>query len=249
MCRRRLATVSMLVVVILMSGLQRNAAAGESLVGQTVADFAAADAYGQKHRLADLADKRAVVLAFLGVDCPLARLYAPRLAALDDKYKGQGVAFLGIDSNAQDNVTEVKNFIRVHAVTFPILKDLNNAIADQLQVDRVPVVILLDADRVVRYQGRIDDQYGLQKTVAGFQGNYHLSVPRREDLAVALDELLAAKPVSVPQTEVSGCLIGRAKQADQASEVTFSKQIGESSTSTAWPAIGWANRALHADQL
>ncbi len=196
-----------------------------SALGAKVDDFALADAYGKEHHLSNYADRPVVVLAFLGTECPLARLYAPRLVALAKKYGDQGVVFLGISSNAQDNVTELKNFARANGIEFPILKDLNNALADRLHATRTPAVYLLDRQRVVRYKGRIDDQYGLQDTKSGTRVSYQLKAPRREDLAQAIDELLAGKSVSVAQTEPTGCLIGRRKQANDNSKITYSKHI------------------------
>jgi peroxiredoxin len=196
-----------------------------SALGNKVDDFELADIYGVKHRLSDYAQRPAIVLALLGTECPLARLYAPRLTALAKKYEGQGVLFLGINSNAQDNVTELKNFARVNGLEFPILKDLNQVLADRLHATRTPAAYLLDTQRVVRYQGRIDDQYGLQDTKTGTRVSYQLKAPRREDLAQAIDELLADKPVSVAQTQPTGCLIGRRKLASDNSTVTYSKHI------------------------
>lgn len=196
-----------------------------SALGAKVDDFTLSDAYGKEHRLSDYADKKLVVLAFVGTECPLARLYAPRLATLAKNYEGAGVAILGVNSNMQDNVTELKHFAREHGIEFPILKDLGNALADQLGAERLPAVIVLDQKRMVRYRGRIDDQYGLRATPAGKRVSYQLPEPRRQDLALALDELLAGKTVTVAETEPSGCLIGRQKTPDQNAEVTYSKQI------------------------
>lgn len=196
-----------------------------SALGQKLDDFNLADIYGKKHRLADYADKKLVVLAFLGAECPRARLYAPRLAELAKKYEAAGVAILGVNSNAQDNITELKNFARLHGVEFPILKDTGNVLADQVRAARVPEVFVLDGERVIRYHGRVDDQYGLQNNASGKAVAYQLAAPRRQDLAVALDELLAGKSVSVAETEASGCLIGRQRTAKADSEVTYSNQI------------------------
>jgi peroxiredoxin len=191
----------------------------------TVDAFTLTDVYRQEHRLVDYADKPVVVLAFLGTECPLAKLYAPRLASLAKKYEGSGVVVLGVNSNVHDNVTELKHFAREHALDFPILKDVGNVFSDRLGVERTPSVVVLDRERTIRYRGRIDDQYGLQTTPSGARVSYQLGEPRRQDPAVAIDELLAGKPVSVAQTESNGCLIGRQKQADEKSEVTYSKQI------------------------
>ena len=108
-----------------------------------------------------------MVVAFLGTECPLAKLYAPRLVELAAEFKDRGVAFVGIDSNQQDSVTELAHYAKEHKVEFPLLKDAGNTIADQFGAVRTPEVFLLDSDRMVRYWGRIDDQYGFQESGVG----------------------------------------------------------------------------------
>jgi hypothetical protein len=49
---------------------------------QQIDDFRLRDARGGTHQLSDWQGKKLVVVAFLGVDCPLSRLYGPRLAEL-----------------------------------------------------------------------------------------------------------------------------------------------------------------------
>lgn len=194
-------------------------------LGIPVDDFTLADVDGGKHRLADYAESKLVVLAFLGAECPRARLYASRLNDLAARYKDRGVVLLGINSNAQDNLTELKNFVRLHKLEFPLLKDAGNVLADRVHAQRVPEVFVLDAKRVVRYHGRIDDQYGLQPTPSGQAVAYQLTAPRRQDLAIALDELLDGKSVSMPETAASGCLIGRQRAAQADASVTYTNQI------------------------
>ncbi len=47
----------------------------------------------------------------------------------------------------------------------------------------------------------------------------------RRDLATAIDEVLAGKPVSQSTTDAVGCLIGRIHKVEANSDVTYSKQI------------------------
>jgi peroxiredoxin len=206
-------------LVVLVGGF---AQAGEnSPVGQRIGSFSARDYRGKEVSLADLADSKLVVVAFLGAECPLAKLYGPRLAELQKEYADKGVAFVGVDSNRQDLGTEIAHYAREHKIEFPLLKDAGNTIADAFGAQRTPEVFVLDADRVVRYCGRVDDQYG-------FFGNgiaYQRDEPKRRDLAEAINELLAAKDVSQSLTPVQGCLIGRMKEPVANSDVTYSKQI------------------------
>ena len=132
----------------------------DPLIGRQIDDFKLKDYRGEPHALGDFKDKKLVVVAFLGTECPLAKLYGPRMQQLAEEFGPQGVAFLGINSNRQDSITEMAAYARIHGIEFPILKDLSNVVADQFGATRTPEVFVLDEDRVVRYHGRIDGQYG-----------------------------------------------------------------------------------------
>jgi peroxiredoxin/mono/diheme cytochrome c family protein len=184
-----------------------------------VADFSLKSQFGKEYSLKDFADKDAVVIVFLGTECPLAKLYAPRLGEMARKHADR-VAFVGIVANQQDSIQEITAYANRHQLEFPILKDMNNVVADQMGALRTPEVFVLDRNRIIAYRGRIDDQYGFVEA-AGFQR----PAPTRNDLAEAIDEVLAGKSVSVASTEVAGCLIGRVRKPVENSSVTYSKQV------------------------
>lgn len=190
--------------------------ATSSHVGRQIAAFELRDVYGKLHRLADYDAHDLLVVVFLGTDCPLVKLYGPRLAELAEEYAPRGVAFIAVNSNRQDTVTKAGHYARRHGIEFPVLKDPDNKVADRFGATRTPEVFVLDHRRAVRYHGRIDDQYGI-----GFQW----AEPRRRDLAAALDELLAGEVVSVPTTPLAGCLIGRVPRVEPHGDVTYSNQI------------------------
>ena len=187
-----------------------------SPIGLKVEEFSLKDYRGKTHRLSDYAGKKLLVIAYLGTECPLAKLYAPRLADLEKKYAEQGVGFLGINANRQDSITEIAGYARIHDLNFPVLKDVGNELADRMGALRTPEVFILDPDRKIRYHGRIDDQYGV---------GYIRDTVSRQDLALALDELLAGKEVSVPVTEPAGCFIGKVREVKAGGKVTWSDQI------------------------
>lgn len=191
-------------------------AADKSLIGTPIDDFTLQDFRGKEHSLKGLKDAKLVVVAFVGAECPLAKLYGAKLGRLAKAYEPKGVAFLGIDSNAQDSVTAIAAYARAHEIGFPVLKDVGNKVADRFGAERTPTVYVLDAERIVRYRGRIDDQYGI-----GFQRDHGHS----KDLIDALDELLAGKKVTKPQTEASGCFIGRVRAPKADAAVTYSKHV------------------------
>lgn len=193
-----------------------SAATNESSpVGATVADFSLSSHRGREWSLGDC-DDSAVVLVFLGTECPLAKLYAPRLAQLHEQFAAESVAFVGVCANKQDSMTELTAFVERHGIRFPVLKDVGNRLADELGATRLTEVYLLDSQRVVRYHGRIDDQYGV-----GFSRDQ----ATRMDLVEALQEVLAGREVSVAETEASGCHIGRVKEIVPHGDVTYTRDI------------------------
>lgn len=129
------------------------------------------------------------VVAFLGVECPLARLYARRLNELQAEFPQ--VEFRAYAPNAHDSREEVAGFQQF--LDFPIQRD--RAAAIRLGPTRSPEVFLISAGEVV-YSGRIDDQYA---------PGSHRPNPTRRDLAVAIQEVLAGKNVIVPRVEPAGC--------------------------------------------
>jgi len=192
-----------------------------SPVGKKIDGFTASDFRGKEVSLADFAGSKAVVIAVVGTECPQAKLYASRLVDLAKRFEAQGVAFLAIDANQQDSVTELADYAKEHNIEFPLLKDAGNVIADKLGAVRTPEAFLLDSDRVIRYWGRIDDQYGFQEGGIAFQREK----AEREDLAVAIEEVLAGKPVTLASAASQGCHIGRIKEPVANSEVTYTKHI------------------------
>ncbi len=190
-------------------------------VGKKVEGFTANDFRGQEVSLADFAGSKAVVIAVVGTECPQAKLYASRLVDLAKRFESHGVAFLAIDSNQQDSVSDLAHYAKEHQIEFPLLKDTGNKIADQLGAVRTPEAFLLDADRVIRYWGRIDDQYGFQTGGVAYQRE----IPQREDLAIAIEEVLAGQPVTLSAAPSQGCHIGRVKEPLAGSDVTYTKHI------------------------
>ncbi len=188
-----------------------------SRIGQPVAGFSLKDYRGKSHSLDDYKASRLIVVAVLGTECPLAKQYAVKLQKLADEYAERGVTVVALDANRQDSLAELAAFAKTNELTFPILKDLNQAVVDSLHAVRTPEVFLLDQERVIRYRGRVDDQFSV--------GGKSRTAATREDLKLAIDECLDGKSVSVPETNAIGCLIGRSRPLVSNSKVTYSSQI------------------------
>ena len=78
-----------------------------SRIGRQIENFKLGDVRGKAHSLADWKDSAVVVVAFIGVECPLAKQYAGRLVEIAGKYQDQGVRVVAIDSNQQDSLAEI----------------------------------------------------------------------------------------------------------------------------------------------
>jgi peroxiredoxin/mono/diheme cytochrome c family protein len=185
-------------------------------VGSAVPSFTLKDTQRRPRSLDGLGDKKAFVVVFIGIECPLANLYVPTLIELHREYAAKGVQFLAVNSNVQDTITQAAAHAQDREMPFPVLKDFDHKVADAFGAQRTPEAFVLDAKHVIRYHGRIDDRYGI-----GFQRE---KATRRE-LKDALDALLAGKPIDTPTTEPAGCLIARAKKPRVQGEVSYAKHV------------------------
>jgi peroxiredoxin len=205
-----------LLLMLAASAVASAPAAPPPAVGARIADFSLADADSQPRRLSDWQASKLVVVIFLSPECVLAKAYALRLRELSKQFEPRGVAVIGIDASASASAAKLGEFARVNELPIALLLDPDQAVAERFDARRTPEAFVLDAERIVRYRGRIDDQYepGLRRPTAS-----------RADLASALNELLDGKPVSVPVTESTGCFITRKKPGAAGGNVTYTKHI------------------------
>jgi peroxiredoxin len=188
-------------------------------LGKQIEDFKLRDYRGKERSLKEF-DGKPVAIVFIGSDCPLAKLYAPRLEQIFQQYKSQGVGVVAINSNVQDSLEKVGAYARIHKVTFPVLKDPDNQVADLFDAQRTPHAYVLDADRVVRYVGRIDDQYGL-----GATSGYAKPELEHSYITDAIEDLLHGNQVRIASTKATGCIIGRKPEVSPHGEITYSNQV------------------------
>src|SRR5437870_315461 len=72
-------------------------AADKERVGYKIDDFSLADTAGKAHSLKEFRDRKAIVVLFLGTQCPINNASLPRLADLHMTYSSKGVAFLAVN--------------------------------------------------------------------------------------------------------------------------------------------------------
>jgi len=169
-------------------------------IGEPAPDFTLSDTNGEVHSLKSYRGRIAVV-GFLGVACPISNAYNERIRAIVSDYAGKNVAFLGINSNFDEQVQMIREHAAGNKLTFPILKDEGSRVADIYSAERTPEMFVVDRDGVLRYRGRIDNSQETRRV-------------KRNDLRAALDELIDGKPVTIPEARAFGCLIKRAADAE-----------------------------------
>jgi peroxiredoxin len=179
-------------------------------------DFSLRSTAGTSFDLRTPFDARLRVICFLGCECPVAKLYGPRLQALAERFAPDDVEFIGINSNPQDSMDKLVRYASASAIRFPMLKDDDGTVAERLGATRTPEVFVIDPPGRVIYRGRIDDQY---------RPGVVTDAPQREDLREAIVQFLQGQPVSVPVTAAAGCLIAKRRPVDSNARVTFAGQV------------------------
>jgi len=194
---KRIFLISLLCTVVLLSiDLIPNNNLSNSTFGDKYEGFTLTDYEGNKHSLSDYTKSKAIVIMFIATKCPVSNDYNSRMEKVFNDYKDKEVTFLGINSNKAEDVSEIKDHAKDNGLTFTILKDEKNIIADKFDASFTPEIYVLSSDFELLYYGRIDNS-------------------RREsevnvtDLRNALDEILSGKSVSNPETKAFGCTIKR----------------------------------------
>lgn len=195
-----LIAATFVIAASVVAGIARSAAAdipAPPAIGATIEDFTLPDAEGKEHSLTSLKGKNGSVLIFIATKCPVSNAYNERMEKLAQDYKARGINVIGINSNVAEGADAVKAHAAQNNLTFAILKDPSNKIADRLGATVTPEVYFLDANNKLVYRGRIDNA----KDVAQVNSS---------DLRDAIDATLAGKPVAKTTASAFGCTIKRA---------------------------------------
>jgi peroxiredoxin len=161
-----------------------------------IENFTLPDYNGVGHSLSDYKDSKAIVIIFVATECPVSNAYNTRMEDLFKEYSPKGISFLGINSNKAESVEMIKEHAEENGLTFTILKDKNNVIADEFEASFTPEVYVLNGKFEILYHGRIDNSKNEADIVS-------------QDLKNALDEILEGKEVTNKATKAFGCSIKR----------------------------------------
>ena len=128
--------------------------ASAPVAGYLAPDFTLTLVNGESITLSDLRGTP-VVLNFWATWCPPCRAEIPHFQAASRKYNGQ-VIVAGVDDG--EPLATVSPFVSEMGMTYPILLDLDSAVAIRYRVSALPTTFFIDADGVIQevYPGIIN---------------------------------------------------------------------------------------------
>ena len=171
-------------------------------LGSAAPDFSLPGIDGKTHTLAEYKAAKVLVIVFTCDHCPTAQLYESRLKKLVEDYKGKSVQFVMIEPNdpeavrldelawtdVGDGLEDMKVRAAYRHFNFPYLYDgATQATANAYGPKATPHVFIFDAQRKLRFEGRVDD-------------SQRESLVKTQDTRNAIDA-----PVAVDHTGVFGC--------------------------------------------
>ena len=181
------------------------AAFATSDLGKAAPAFSAIDSNGKSWSLAELKGK-VVVLETTNQDCPYVRKHytSANMQTQQRQAAGKGVIWLTVASSApgeQGFVTasEANDTVKKNdAAPAAVLLDPKSRIARAYSATVTPHMYVIDAAGMLVYKGGIDSIPS---------SNVNDIARAKQYVRVALDEVLAGKPVSVASTRPYGCTL------------------------------------------
>ncbi len=175
--------------------------------GSKAPDFALPGVDGKLHKLSDYVGSPILVVVFTCDHCPIAQMYESRIEKLYEDYSKRGVAIVAIQGNDPSATTideldssdlgDTLNDMRIRYqykhLHYPYLYDGDTqAVTRAYGPQATPHVFVFDQDRKLRYEGRFDNSYRIEKVTT-------------QNARDAIDALLANKPIAVTHMGVFGC--------------------------------------------
>ncbi len=168
-------------------------------IGSPAPHFTLPATDGKIYSLESFADKKALIVIFSCNHCPYVQAYEKRIMDIQKDYS-KSLQVAAISSNEDLNYPEdsfVNMIERANKMgfNFPYLHDETQSIARAYGATHTPEVFLFDSERKLAFHGKIDDNWSEPHNV------------KSKYLRDAIEELLAGKKISVPETFTIGCTI------------------------------------------
>ncbi len=153
-----------------------------------------------RHSLADLKDKRVVVVVFTCNSCPVATDYEDRIVQSANKHAAE-VSFVAINVNRipEDSLPKMQERAKEKKFPFPYLFDESQQIAKDYGATFTPEFFVLGPERKIVYMGGLDDS----SDPAMVKTHY---------LEPAIEAALAGAAPAVKEAPARGCRIRYARE-------------------------------------
>ena len=167
-------------------------------LGKMAPDFKVPATDGKTYSLADFAEAKALVVFFTCNHCPFVLGSDEVTRATVDRFRGKGVAFIGINSNSEhthpdDDFVHMVERMKQHHFPWIYARDKSQDVAKAYGALRTPHFYVFDQERKLVYTGR------------GLDNPRNAAESTINDLDRTLGEILAGRPVSTPVTNPIGC--------------------------------------------
>ena len=167
--------------------------------GDVAPAFALQDQDGKNISLADYSGK-IVVLEWFNNECPFVVKHYKNgdMNALATKYTTEGVVWLAINSTNGKTTADMKTVSNDWKIDRPILLDSSGTVGKSYGSKNTPTMYIIDKTGKLAYRGAIDNKADPNPDSIKSSKNY---------VSHALDEMLAGKTVSEPETRAYGCSV------------------------------------------
>jgi len=176
-------------------------------IGSPLPAFVLEGIDGKMHKSSEYTKTKALAILFESVHCPVSINYEGRAEEIFRTYRNKGLTFIAINPNnpkavrlnelgytdMTDSMPEMKVRAAFKGIDWPYLYDGETQVTSmKFGAVATPHVFIFDQNQKLAYQGAIDD-------------NQKPSDVKRHYAVDAIEELLAGKPVTTPESRAFGC--------------------------------------------
>jgi hypothetical protein len=186
-------------LLLIFSGPARSEAASASAPATSLSSITVRDLKGTAVRPLSNEGQKATLLFFIMHECPVANSYAPEITRIMTEYAGRGIRGYVVYFENDLNPDVASAHARDYGYKSGVLLDPEHRLVQAAGATISPEAAVLAPSGELLYRGRIDDR------VADF-GKRRVE-PTQRDLRLALDAIVAGRPVPTRLTRAIGCYI------------------------------------------
>ncbi len=172
----------------------------ELKIGTKAYDFNLKAVDGKNYSLENFKEKKVLCIIFMCNHCPYVVAVQQRINQIAKDYTDKSFALIGINPNdtvtyPEDSFGNMAIRAREQGYVFPYLYDETQEIAREYDAVCTPDIYLYDENRILKYRGRIDDNWKDETSVT------------KKELRMAIDRLLENKEIDFDMVPSMGCSI------------------------------------------